>query len=414
MWTFEAPADDVVSDVAVHPSGDVTVAVLHHPPERMAYDLVRLSRGGDVRGATTLSEPRTIPSSDYGPADPRPLFRMKSEFADATSAAWVRLLADGEGIAVAFLSYVDVPEGDLRRRRLALGIAALDWQLGAYTERWARVVEGLHAAEPGVWAYDELMWREQAIRPFLARDEANGDWLVGRAWNTTRCQANREVFAEFTTTDCVLGAVGPSENERLPLAVTRFDASGVRGGTRILAPDEDAAEQVPFALAARDGSLAVAGAVVRQLPSGAKRTYPDANGFVNYDGYLMIHDRDGRVLVRHDYDQGRGDMLAALRWLPDGLVAVGSAGWDRWQGGMSISRGADPLFAWLSPDGVRAAARVVSLSDGARHFNLHGVAVQDDSIIAHGFSDAPLTHSADNGNDSARTFGGLRIRLSRR
>ena len=48
-WTFDAAPDDVVSDVAVHASGDVTVAVLHFLPERLAYDLVRLDRNGVVR-----------------------------------------------------------------------------------------------------------------------------------------------------------------------------------------------------------------------------------------------------------------------------------------------------------------------------------------------------------------------------
>ena len=110
---------------------------------------------------------------------------------------------------------------------------------------------------------------------------------------------------------------------------------------------------------------------------------------------------------------GRGDVLAALRWLPDDIVAVGSSGWDRWQGGNSISRGADPLIVWLSPDGARAASRVMPMSDGGRHFNLFDVTVTDRSIVAHGFSDAPMTHSGDGGNTAARTFGPLRVRLDR-
>ena len=52
-WTFAAPPDDVVSDVAVHPSGDVTIAVLHFSLDRMAYDLVRLDRNGVVLGTMT-------------------------------------------------------------------------------------------------------------------------------------------------------------------------------------------------------------------------------------------------------------------------------------------------------------------------------------------------------------------------
>jgi hypothetical protein len=106
-------------------------------------------------------------------------------------------------------------------------------------------------------------------------------------------------------------------------------------------------------------------------------------------------------------------VLAALRWLPNDIVAVGSSGWDRWQGGNSISRGADPLIAWLSPDGARSATRVIPLSDGGRHFTLHDVVVTGGAIVAHGFSDAPMTHSADGGNDAARTFGPMRLRLAR-
>src|SRR5204862_4907851 len=147
--------------------------------------------------------------------------------------------------------------------------------------RWARVVEGAHTAQPLAWTYDELRWREQAVRPCLARSEITGDVLVGRAWNNTRCKATVAVFAELTMRDCMVGSVSPIEVEWLPFAITRFDAAGARKGTRVLGPDEDAAEQVVFALAARGGRVAVAGAVVRKLPDGSKRTYPDPGGYVD-------------------------------------------------------------------------------------------------------------------------------------
>ena len=412
-WTFAAPPDDIVSDVAVHPSGDVTIAVLHFSLDRMAYDLVRLDRNGAVLGTTTLSEPQTMPATDFGPSDPRPMFRMKADYPDATVGGWVRLLPDGDGLIVTFLSHLDVPADDPLTLRIALGLAALNWQANAYVERWAHVVEGPHAAQPAAWTYDELRQDEQAIRPFLARDESTGDILVARAWNNLRCKANVTVFKEFTMTDCMLGAVSPIENQWLPLAVTRFSAAGARIGTRILAPDADAGEQVPFALAARDGKLATAGFVARKNADGTERTYPDPSGYIDYDGYIAIYDGDGKPILHHDYNMGRGDVLAALRWLPDDIVAVGSSGWDRWQGGNSISRGADPLIVWLSPDGARAASRTMPLSDGGRHFNLFDVTVTDRSIVAHGFSDAPMTHSGDGGNTAARTFGPLRVRLDR-
>jgi hypothetical protein len=410
-WSYAAEPDDVISDVVVHPSGDVTMAVLHQAAERDAYDLLRFARAGTLLRTTTLAEPTTIPAVDFGPNDPQPLFRRKSDLADATVGGWVRLLADGENLVATFLSYADAPSTDPRSSKWALGLEAFDWQSNDYSERWARVVEGLHQAQPAAWAYDELRWMEQAIRPFLARDASSGDILVGRAWNTTRCAANVTTFAEFTAEDCALDAVNPVENERLPLAVTRFHAAGERAGTVILAPDEDAAEQVAFALTAQNGELAVAGSVVRTLPNGARRTYPDADGYVDYDGYIATYDAHGARLLVHDFNLGRGDVLAALRVTEQGYVAVGSAGWDRWQGGMSISRGADPVLAWLSADGAQSTTRVIPMSDGSRHYNLHDVTLLERGIVAHGFSDAPMTHSADGGNDAARTFGALRVEV---
>lgn len=412
VWQYSADPDDAIGDVVVHASGDVTVALLRHPPQEHAYDLVRLTRDGEVIGAATLQEPATAPDADYVSTDPRPLFKMKSAFADATTAGWVRLLPDGEGLTVAILSFAYPPPNQTDTRQMVLGLVRLDWQDGDYVERWARIVEGPHAADPAAWAYDELRWREQAVRPWLARDDESGAIAVGRAWNQSRCTAHRTRFGGFTDEECLFDAVNVAENERLPLAVTRFDANGERLGTVILAPDEDAAEQLPFGLAARAGRLAVVGSVVRKLEDGGKRTYSDPDGYVDYDGYITVYDADGRPLEHHDFNLGRGDVLAALRWTDAGILAVGSAGWDRGQRGMSISRGCDPLFVWLSSDRTRSATRVVRLSDGERHYSLHDAVVLEDAIIGYGFSDAPMTHSADDDKHAERTFGPLQVRLA--
>jgi len=407
-WAYAADADDLIGDVVVHPSGGVTLSVERQTPEAMAYELVRLTPSGTLVSTTALPRPVTAPATDFASNDPQPLFRMKSDIADATTAGWVRLLADGEGITVAFLSYV----GDGNDSRKALGLARYAWQSDTYVERWARVVEGAHGAQPAAWAYDELRWREQAVRPLLARDDVTGELVVGRAWNQSRCQANLRTFAEFASDECVLGAVNTAENERLPLAVTRFDASGARLGTVILRPEVDAAEQVAFALAANQGQLATVGAIVRTLPDGAKRTYPDPAGFVDYDGFIGIYAANGNAERIRDIDFGRGDVLANLRWLPNGIIAVGSVGWDRWQGGMSISKGADPAFVWLPSDSDTASVRSLVLSNGSRHFNLHDLVVLEQDIIGYGFADAPMTHSADGNDTAARTFGSLQIRLA--
>lgn len=411
LWAYVVDPDDLISDVVVHPSGELTVAWESYAADELAYRLVRLGRDGTPKSVTTLAAPTTIPASDLAESEPQPLLRMKSPMADATTAGWLRLVADGENVVAAILSYVHVKIGEEWSNRLALAVEAIDYRAFRYVERWSRVVDGTHGANPAAWAYDELRWREQAVRPFLARDETTHEWLVGRAWNNTRCSANRLVFAEFTAAECVLTAVNAVENERLPLAVTRFSSEGARLGTRILSPEPDAAEQVPFALLARDGLLYVAGSLVRTNADGSKHTYPDPAGMVDYDGYLGIYSSDGMSVAVRDVNLGRGDVLTALRFTPGGLVAVGASGWDRWQGGMSISRGSDPLLVWMSTDTSRLITRTATLTDGTRHFGLHDVTVLSDSVVAIGFADAPMTHSADS-DPPARTFGGLMLSLS--
>lgn len=409
-FVYEAAVDDLIGDVVVHPSGEITLSVERRGLERGSYELVRLSADGKVLSRAALPALITLPESErFGL--PQPLFRMKTYLPDAITAGYVRLLADGEDLIVAVQSYVDVPEGHPLRLRFVMGLMRLTRAQGEYVEQWARLVDGPNAAQPGAWAYDELRWRDQALRPFLARDEESGELLVARAFNQSRCEANVATFADFTAQDCVFRAVNGNENERLPLVVTRFDAQGKRLSTVLIACDDDAAEQVPFALETRHGELVVAGAVVRKVNEDTKRSY-EGGSFVDYDGYVAFYDESGALLRHRDLNMGRGDVLAALRFSHDGVVAVGSAGWDRWQGGMSISRGADPWLAWVSNDAQRSSSRVVQLSDGTRHFHLHDVMITDDAVEAVGFSDSPMTHSADGNRDDQRTFGALRLRIT--
>jgi hypothetical protein len=412
-WAWTAEKDDLISDVAAHPSGEVTIALQLHAPARDAYELLRFGADGALLLRAPLPAPQTIPAGDFAANDPRPLFRMKGQHADAFTGAWVRLAPLGEGVVTAYLSYVDVPPTDPRTVRRAIGVSALGFEGGAWVERWSRVVEGGHGADPAAWAYDEFRWREQAVRPFLAVDEQVGDVLVGRAWNSSRCAINREVFAEVTAADCVLRSVGVIENERLPLAVTRFSGAGQRLGTVVLTPPADAPEWLAFSLAARDGKLAIAGAVVRALPDGTKRSYPEAGSFVDYDGFISVYAADGQLTLSRDFNFGRGDVLAALRWSGSGLVAAGSSGWDRWHGGMSVSRGSEPSFVFLGNGGDVATSRLVSIGNQSRHWSLHDVQLEDGALVGYGVSDAPMTHSADGQQTAERTFGPLRVVLRR-
>jgi hypothetical protein len=146
---------------------------------------------------------------------------MKSAMADATTAGWVRLLPEGEGVVVTLLSFVATPNGAPLSQRMALGLEVLDWRAQSYAERWARVVEGSHIAQPAAWAYDEFRWREAPLRPLLGVD-GDGRLVVGRTWNLSRCLAASRTFNEFTSLHCKTGQDVTSnvDTERQPFAVT--------------------------------------------------------------------------------------------------------------------------------------------------------------------------------------------------
>ncbi len=409
-WTHRAERDAIISDVVLHPSGSATVAVQLFGPEEQAYRLLRFDPEGTLLASATMVPPPLPvekPESDSAP----PALRLAGPLADALSAGWLRLASTGESVVAAVLSFADFPESDPRRQSLVLAVEALEFTGGEFVARWARLVDDVHRADPAAWAYDELRWREQAVRPFLAVEPATGTIAVGRAWNRTRCDANVARFAEFTTQDCVLRSVDVVENERLPLAVTRFSPSGERLGTMVLGPDEDAVEQVPFDLVVEGNSFVVVGSVVRATESGERRRAED--GTFAYDGFLSVHDEHGGVVLQRDVDTGAGDVLSAVMSTRAGWVAVGSSGWRRGTGGMSISRGADPLVAFVDRDGG-ISSRLAPLTGGGRHFTLHDLTLDADSAGLHavGFADAPMTHSGDGGNVEAMTFGGLAIRIA--
>src|SRR2546428_11480459 len=277
---------------------------------------------------------------------PDPPFLFRSRPAHALAAGWLRVEARGEDLVSAWLSRIQAPGGGYSNA-LALGVGAWSWTGETFAEGGGRGVEGRHGTEPAAWTYDEFRWREAAVQPLLAVAE-DGPAIVGRSWNVSRCLAVSRTFGEFTEVQCRGGFPGGAESESLPIAFTSFTADGVREGTHSYVPDR-AAEFVAFDLAVRGDALALVGAAVFPDPTGNVVRYPPEPGadpvMVPYDGCAAVLDRrSGALRCQKAVDAfGRGDYLAAVRWAADGtLLAAGAAGWDRWYGGMTISRGGDP------------------------------------------------------------------------
>ena len=112
-------------------------------------------------------------------------------------------------------------------------------------------------------------------------------------------------------------------------------------------------------------------------------------------GYLAVLDlRLGEVVREQFIDLGRGDHLTTVKWTDEGLVAGGGANWNRWWGGMSLSRSADPLLVF---DPLHAAPLVRSFDVPGldRHALVWSLDVKGGNVLAVGQSDAPMTHSGD-------------------
>lgn len=405
VWEREEHASDRLADFAVHPSGEVTLLVEDTVAPRDAISIVRLGPDGKEIVVAPLAVGKTLPPEDVAGLSPAP-FRMRSRsLPDALDRGFLRVEARGEGAVVVFQTELD-PSIARTEDEVVSAVAWLAFDSGAYRETRTRLVDGRHIVNPGAWTYDELGWRQAVMRPHLAVDASDGSVIVGRAWSRPRCEQAEAMFGETTEGGCRASAVPPTEHDRVPFAWTTFSARGDREGTRVMLPEAEDSEIAVFDIAARDGELTFVGARVAEEPDGTVRYY-DGN-LVPLDGFVGTFDRrTGARKKKLTIDAGgRGDVLVAVRLVEDGVLAVGAAGWDRWNGGMSISRAANPWMVHVSKDGDVLSRVFPSPSEG-RHANFIAVGAEQGRVVAAGLSDAPLTHSGDGGRKYEMTFGGL-------
>ena len=67
-WSLAEGADERFNDFALHPSGELTLAVERKSAMRDAFELLRVNAQGQVLHRQVLARPTTIPSSDLAPA----------------------------------------------------------------------------------------------------------------------------------------------------------------------------------------------------------------------------------------------------------------------------------------------------------------------------------------------------------
>jgi len=395
---------EVFHDVVVHPSGALTLALERTDRPRDGYVLLRLDVNGQVVGEQALPVGATLPASDRGTL-PDPPWALRAGPDHALRPGWIRLVARGEDLALTFLSRVDANSD-----ALVSAVASLRWDGTRYAEVFTRVVDGRHTAMAPAWQYDEFRFADALLRPLLAVDPQDGALLVGRTWTMSRCRAVRDTFGGLSATECATRTCGNVESRQHPFAYTVFGTDGTRGPTRSFIPRSPYYYTV-FDFAARDGQVALAGLTSVQDEAKGVAFYDGDR--VPFEGLVAVVARDsGEVRWEQHVGGTRADLFAALRWEPGGLIAVGVTDWDRWDGGMSISRGGHPWMAFFAAGDGAFVTRSFPRAGVDRHGYFLDVGVTAaGSVVVGGLDDAPLTHSGDGGNTAAMTFGGTMTHL---
>jgi hypothetical protein len=418
-WSLAQASGERFTDFVVHPSGELTLGVERTADASDTYDLVRLSADGAEIRRAPLDRPTTIPAGDLASSLPASPFRMVGVQPGSVITGWLpwlELEARGEDLVVAVLSHVDRSDGTLIE--LVDGVIALRWSEGGYVEEWARIVDGMHLPIAVAWQYDDFLWLDAATRLLLAVDSSGGV-VVGRTLGNGRCVAILETFGELSDTECRRIRSYNAAHRYQPFAFTSFSSTGAREGTRVLAPEAHE-DFVIFDMDVRDDAVAVVGTGSRFGSSGTPDYYfepPESTGgtpLVPFDAYLAILDRSTGAIRHQRYvDLGRAEHLSSVRWTGEGLLAVGATDWNRWYGGMSVSRAAEPLLILDPVDDDDARARTFLVEGTDRHAHLFDVDVSGDGLVAVGPFDAPMTHSGDGGNVAAMSLGGMTLVLRR-
>jgi hypothetical protein len=357
LQTFAPPAGWSLVDFALHPSGDMSVALTTAREVR----ILRL----DSKGSILSDQPFLDPSA---PKDPFFNYAGGIKDDDALQPALMHdacvLAPLGESLAVV-----------LRTGRNAIVAYRLNADAGgAYQQSWRTLVEpGASILGIGLTGgtFDVFGQLENHLRIFVDVD-STATLAVGVV-NSDMRNFSFRAHAEYF-------------NEPIPatsgVLVTRVaTADGRRLGSTVV-DTQNRAEL--HGLRATPGGFIVMGRVLSEVRS-------DGSG---WNAFTAIIGHDGTPEHYNVLDVDRGDILFDVAALPSGrFLALGTTGYVQNPSGASISEAAQPLLALLNSDG--SLAQNVGFTAGPRHNQLRTIAPLNDGWLLGGMINGPGTHSGD-------------------
>lgn len=355
--TYTAPAGWSVIDFALHPSGDITVALADLRQVR----LVRLDRFAVVRHELALTDAQA-------PLDP--YFEYEGAIKDDTAMVpalmrnAIRLAPLGEDVGVA-----------LRTGRNAVVAYRYNSAASGYTRAWRTLVEpgteiGARLLVTG--SFDTFDQLENHIAITFDAD-TNGTMavgVVGATYHSFLFKAHAEYFGEPV-------------NANYGVLVTRLTATGTRLGTTLV---NTGRISEAHSLRAANGNFSLVGRVFSEQRS-------DGTGWNAY--VAIVNGTSGTLHAYRVLDFDRGDVLFDIAPLTQGRYLVGgTTGYIQNPGGASISEEGQPLLAVLDEDG--SLRQRIAVASGPRQNQVRSLWQHSTgNWLIGGMVNGPGTHSGD-------------------
>jgi len=367
-----APAGWSLVDVAVHPSGQLSVVL----STNKALKLQRRSANGTLIGESDFSDAQAATDPYLG--DPLQLRDSQSLQPHATRDA-VRIAPLGEDLVIALRT----------GRHAVVAHRMVHSGSGQFTRAWRTLVEpGVFIGAVGLTSgsFDPFNSLDNQWKLSLDVDAQGRSAIAVNLGYTELAEGHAQHFNEPLVRQVEHGALA-----------TQLNAQGQRLGATVI---NTLQRSEVHALRWAGDQLLVAGRVRTEQR-------PDGFGWDAYLARLPAGGAAGGSVQVLDFD--RGDVILDIAPTADGrLLLAGATGYWQNPTGGSISEESQPLLALVPAAGGNASR--ITAAAGPRHNQLRSVAPWQGRWLVGGFENGPGTHSADADANRLSADGHLRDR----